>query len=382
VKTSRGARLTRLKASRVGTGLIGAVAVVVFAPATAMAAVSSVPDTTDKVAGKVYGMTHAGDRAFIGGLFTAVGGRARSNAAAIGADGKVDRLFNPGVNGKVMAVAASQDGSTIFLGGTFTQAGGAQRANLAAVDAVTGKALAGWRADTSGTYPEVSSLAVHGQRLYVGGKFTGIDGTSRKRLVALNTSTGDVIPTFKPAPNSHVREVVVSPDGATVYAGGTFSMLGGQPRLFAGSVAAASGVATSFAPNGYDGSNVVTIGLSPDGKRFFYSTHRNRLYAYNPAASNTPVWHVNTNGNTQAITVSANEMWIGGHFSAVTRNPRSFLASLDPVDGSLNAWNPKCVGGTYGVWALVLEGTHLHAGGTFTGFDTIKQRGYARFSRV
>ena len=34
------------------------------------------------------------------------------------------------------------------------------------------------------------------------------------------------------------------------------------------------------------------------------------------------------------------------------------------------------------VWALLLEGTRLHVGGVFSGFDTVKQRGYARFSEL
>jgi hypothetical protein len=129
---------------------------------------------------------------------------------------------------------------------------------------------------------------------------------------------------------------------------------------------------------------VVTIGLSPDGGRFFYGTHNNTLYAYDPAASNDPVWLIKTSGNTQAIAVSNDEMWIGGHFSQILTGkiPRPFIASLDPVDGSVNEWNPECRGGSYGVWALLLEGTHLHVGGVFTGFGTIDQPGYARFSQV
>ncbi len=363
--------------------LVAALALVLLAPGTAAATVSVTPDATDKVAGGVYGMAHSGGRTFIGGEFTGVGGTARNNVAAIKADGRLDELFDPGANGRVLAVAASEDGSVIFLGGRFTQAGGAPRAQLAAVDAVTGEALASWRADTTGTYPDVASLAVKGNRLYVGGRFTGIDGTTRKRLVALDTATGDVVPTFRPAPNGNVREVVVSPDGSTVYAGGAFSILGGQARAAAGSVDAATGSATAFAPSG-DGGNAVTIGLSPDGRRFFYGTENNTLFAYDPAVSNDPVWFIKTSGNTQALAVSDDEMWIGGHFSQIVTGkiPRPFIASLDPVDGSVNDWNPNCVGGKSGVWALVLEGTHLHAGGLFTGFGTVKQRGYARFSEV
>jgi WD40 repeat protein len=358
-------------------------ALLLVSPGAAVANVSVTPDPTAKVAGGVYGMAQVEDRTVIGGLFTAVGGEPRSNVAAIGADGSVDPLFNPGVNGKVMAVAASEDGTVVFLGGTFTEAGGAPRANLAAVDAITGVAVAEWTADTSGTYADVVSLAVDGNRLYVGGRFTGIDGkTTHKRLVAIDTVTGNLISAFRPSPDKGVTEVVVAPDH-TVYAGGPFTMLGGQPRLSAGSVDPATGTATGFAPSG-NGGPARTIALSPDGSRFFYGTENNTLFAYDPAVSNDPVWLIKTSGNTQAIVVSDTEMWIGGHFSQVVTGhiARPYVASLDPVDGSVNEWNPNCVGGKLGVWALVLEGNHLHLGGQFTGFGTTKQRGYARFTQV
>jgi WD40 repeat protein len=316
-------------------------------------------------------------------LFTGVGGQPRSNVAAIKADGKVDKQFNPGADGQVRAVAASEDGSVIFLGGNFSEAGGAPRANLAAVDAVTGVALASWQADTGGLNPDVNSLAVQGNRLYVGGRFARIDGTGSKRLVAIDTETGDLVPGFKPAPDNKVTEVVVSPDGATVYAGGAFSTLGGQSRYRAGAVHASTGAATDFAPTG-SGGNAVTIGLSPDGERLFVGTQNNTLFAYEPTVSNNPVWSIKTSGDTQAIAVSDDEMWIGGHFSQIVTGkiPRPFIASLDPVDGSVNAWNPQCASPKMGVWALVYEGTQLHAGGLFSSFNGVRQRGYARFTDV
>ncbi len=295
----------------------------------------------------------------------------------------MDRDFNPGVNGQVKAVAASEDGSVIFLGGIFTEAGGAQRANLAAVDAVTGQAIAGWQADTAGTNPDVNSLAVHGDTLSVGGRFARIDGRRYSRLAAINATTGELITGFQPAPDSKVTEVVVSPDGSNVYAGGAFSVLGGQPRLRAGSVNSSTGLATSFSPSG-SGGNAVTVALSPDGARFFVGTQTNTLFAYDPAVSNAPVWSIKTSGDTQAIAVSDDEMWIGGHFSQIVTGkiPRPFIASLDPVDGSVNAWNPQCSGPKMGVWALQHDGSYLHAGGLFASFNGVRQRGYARFAEL
>ena len=369
--------------SKGGPALVVALALIVLAPGSAFASVSLAPDDTAAVAGEVYGMDVVDGRAVVGGLFTGVGGQPRNNVAAINADGKVDKLFNPGTNGQVSAVATSEDGSVIFLGGVFTEAGGAPRANLAAVDAVTGAALANWQADTGGVNPDVNSLAVHGDRLYVGGRFARIDGTGYKRLVALDITTGDLVPGFRPAPDNKVTEVVVSGDGSTVYAGGAFTQLGGQPRARAGAVDAATGNATAFAPAG-SGGNAVTVALSPDGQRFFVGTQNNTLFAYDPAISNTPAWTIKTSGDTQAIAVSDDEMWIGGHFSQIVTGkiPRPFIASLDPVDGSVNDWNPQCSGPKMGVWALEYDGTHLHAGGLFASFNTVRQRGYARFAEV
>ncbi|MGH3660033.1 MAG: hypothetical protein ACRDUA_25615, partial [Micromonosporaceae bacterium] len=133
----------------------------------AYAGVSSTPDVTGQATGGVYAIADAGDRTIIGGLFTRYGGRARGNVAAVDADGTVDTAWNPGTNGIVKALALSDDRSTVFLGGLFSTAGGQPRANLAAVDAVTGQVLAGWTADTGGTTPDVNSLAVKGDRLYV-----------------------------------------------------------------------------------------------------------------------------------------------------------------------------------------------------------------------
>jgi WD40 repeat protein len=365
-------------------GTVIAAALAVMVPATAQATVSTVPDDTAKVAGGVYGMALANGKTYIGGQFTKVGGKARANVAAINnATGTVDLTFNPGTDGRVRAVAASEDGSMIFVGGTFTTAGGEPHANLAAVDATTGQPIANWQADTVGANPVVNSLAVSGNRLYVGGSFGGIDGSTRKRLVVLDATTGDLISAFKPAPNSNITEVVVSPDGSTVFASGFFTSLGGQARLYAGGVDAVTGTATAWNPTGSGGSTV-TIALSPDGSRVFYGTSNNTVFAYDWATSNDPVWFKKMSGNTQAIVVTDDEMWIGGHFSqSITdHEAHAFIASIDPSNGSLNAWDPQCAGGKMGVWALDYDGTHLHAGGVFATWAGVAQRGYARFAEL
>ena len=197
------------------------------------------------------------------------------------------------------------------------------------------------------------ALTVLGTRLYVGGKFTGIAGTTRKRFVALDSASGTLIPAFNPRPNRTVNEIKVSPDAAVVYAGGTFTMLGGQARVAGGAVNASNGNATAFAP-AVDGGNCITIGLSPDGSIFYASTENNTVFAFDTSSAGLTedLWHVKMSGNTQAIAASATEVYLGGHFSQylTTHTKRAYFASVSPVDGSLTTWDPKATGGAMGVW--------------------------------
>jgi len=367
--------------TRRGLVAITAVLILVAAPQSAFASVSVAPDATARVSGKVMAVLHVGSRTIIGGLFTAVGGKPRLNVAAIRADGTVDPDFNPSVNGEVWTIAASEDGSRVFLGGLFDTVGGLARANLAAVDGTSGAAVSDWRADTVGTYPIVRALAVSGPRVYVAGRYTGIDGTTSKRLVALGVDDGNVITTFRPAPNAGLGGVAVSSDGTKVYAGGAFTSIGGQPRSHgAAEVRASSGLATAFSPS-LGGGTVITLGMSPDDKRMYFGTENNTLFAYD-LNNNKPAWSIKTNGNTQSIAVSSTEVYIGGHFSQIVTGtiPRMFIASLHPVDGSVTPWNPNMTGFPKGVWSVDITPDKLLVGGVFTTIGGVTHKSFARFS--
>ncbi|HYF47068.1 MAG TPA: delta-60 repeat domain-containing protein [Acidimicrobiales bacterium] len=343
----------------------------------ASASVSATPDRTAAVNGTVWAVTQVGNRTIIGGDFTTVGGLPRQNAAAILADGSVDPTFAPNPDGIVYAVAGSTDGSRVFLGGVFANAGGVAQSRLAAVDATTGAAVPGW---TTGANGDVLALAVNGNRLYAGGRFTTIGaGISRPRLAAVDTTTGAVQTGFNPRPNWTVRALVVSPDGTKVYPVGGFTAVGGQERkLGAAEVLATTGAATTFNPT--TGGVALAAELSPDGSRFFFSTTNNRIHAYDPAVSSTPVWVAQSKGDTQAIASSATEVYVGGHFSGFgDRAKRNRIASLSFATGATTAWNPGA-NGTMGVWAMEVTPTHLLVGGEFTRIGGLVRPGFARFT--
>ncbi len=89
----------------------------------------------------------------------------------------------------------------------------------------------------------METLAVSGSTVYAGGEFSSIGGQPRSFIGAVDAVTGDAT-AFDPESDSYVLSLAVS--GSTVYAGGYFSQLGGQFRLYAGAVDAETGLATGW----------------------------------------------------------------------------------------------------------------------------------------
>ena len=184
-----------------------------------------------KVAGSVYAMAPDGAGGwYIGGEFTAVAGKPRSCVAQVRADGSVSE-WNPGVTGSpgyitppavlTLAVHANR----VYVGGDFTQIGGVQRRGLGCVDAYTG-AVVDWSAVISDA-GYVVALAIQGDSLFVGGGFSSLGGQPRSSLAAVSTTTGEVLPwrvdVFGGAYALLMR-------GDTLLVAGDFLSIAGQPR--------------------------------------------------------------------------------------------------------------------------------------------------------
>ena len=354
-------------------------------PTAKVNCVAFAADGTCDVKGVVYAMTQVGDLTYIGGSFAEVSGAPRANVAAVRSDGTLDADWNPSTDGVVYALAASSDGGRIFLGGGFTRVGSQSRSRLAAVTAETGDVVAGWTTTVNNNHVR-ALVADEGDRLYVGGNFGLIGGRAISRLAAVSQTTGAVDRSFVPAPSNTVRALALSDDGADLYAGGSFSEIGGQPRLGAAELSTRDGAATSFAPS--DGGVVLAIDISSEG-RLFYSTTNNRTWAYDVSRGGALQYVVRTSGDVQAILAAEDEVYIGGHFSRFpeARLSRLHVASFHIADGQPTTWDPG-INGEYGVWTFGLTRTplspaqpdRLSIGGDFTMVDGLARRGYARFA--
>ena len=281
---------------------------------------------------RVEALVAVGSTLYVGGAFATIAGQQRSGLAALDAGTGAATAWNPHCGGNVLALATS--GSTIYAGGDFGSIGGQPHDHLAAIDAATGS-VRDWNPEIGrGPYGgSVGALAVAGATVYVGGDFTTADGQPRSNLAAIGASTGAVT-AWNPGAEGASRYVrALAAAGSTVYIGGQFDSVGGQPRPNLAAVDTTTGIATDWNP-------------SPDG----------------------PIG---------ALAASGSAMFVGGRFTSIAGQPRNNLAAVDATTGASTDWNPD-INGT--VDALQVSGSTLYAGGLFSSVGPIAQRSFAEFA--
>ncbi|MEQ1785490.1 MAG: PKD domain-containing protein [Acidimicrobiales bacterium] len=226
-------------------------------------------------------------------------------------------------------------GNTVYAVGEFTQARPAgspagtnqtARANVLAYNLSTGALIPGFVANTNGTVRTVTK-SPDGQRIYIGGQFTQVNGTNRYRIAALNPTTGAVITGFNAIAGSTVKDLVAT--STTVYAGGIFTSAGGGAGVARSKLAAFSattGAVTAWAPTA--SANVETMLLTPDGSKLI----------------------------------------VGGIFLQLNGQSAYGMGALDPANGALLPWAANQVvknGGSFdgAILNLFTDGTSIFGNG-------------------
>src|SRR4051794_27919354 len=306
---------------------------------------------------------------YIGGSFSRVGGVARANIAHILPDKSVDPSFNPVTNSTVRALALS--GSTLYVGGDFSGLGsiaGADRNLIAAVDTTTGTATS-WDPNVGGS--QVSKLAVSGSVVYVGGFFSTVGGQTRHNIAAIDTPSGNATG-WDPDANGAVRALAV--DGSTVYVGGNFSgtnSIGGADRNFIAALDDTAGNATGWDPN----ANAFVRALAVDGSTVYAGggftliggQARGRIAALdaNTDTNNATSWDPEATGFVNELAVDGSTVYAGGTFNgagSIGGADRSRVAALDTGTGSATGWNPNASDQAF---ALAVDGSTVYVGGLF-----------------
>ncbi|NHA66598.1 fibronectin type III domain-containing protein [Phycicoccus flavus] len=181
--------------------------------------------------------------------------------------------------------------------------------------------LASWRPDNGHTYAMVRA----GDTMVLGGDFSwmrGPDGSVTRRygLAAVSLTTGELLP-WAPAVDGAVWSLELTPDGGSVYVGGSFTAVGGTAR-----------------------GNLARVGLSSGA-----------------VAS----WRADTNGQVRDTALHDGQLYVVGSFSTVGGQSRGRGATLDPGSAAVGAWNPRANSGIRSV-AFGPTGATAYLGGTFT----------------
>ena len=170
----------------------------------------------------------------------------------------------------------------IYFSGIFTSvrppgaapgSGEVMRTGLAACNATTG-AILSWGPLLTHTIPanlvvETLALAPTEDRLYVGGRFTHLDGVAVKPLVAFTLTTLAATgwaPAWSTGNSSRVRDIAVSADGAIIYAGVNTGIKAWQTTNGASLPAFAPQIMSGTVQN----TQVTALALSPDQQTIYF----------------------------------------------------------------------------------------------------------------
>jgi hypothetical protein len=134
---------------------------------------------------------------------------------------------------------------------------------------------------------------VAGPLLYIGGGFASVDGLSRHNAAALSLADGTPNG-FDPQTADGDNDGAVSSiavDGGTVYLGGDFQTVGGQPRALIAATNAIDGTVLAFNPNASGGNSIQALDVATNGTLYvggsyptFDLAYQQGFAAFSPAA--------------------------------------------------------------------------------------------------
>jgi trimeric autotransporter adhesin len=354
------------------------------------AALRSSPDPrTVQTDGAVRTILRVGSKVYIGGSFTSVAGKPRSNLAAINANTGRLTGWAPKANGQVRALAASPNGTRIYAGGAFTSVSGIAHRHVVAISASTGRVDRRWK---TGTDSAVLSLATSGSRVYLGGRFLKVNGRKQARLAAVEGATGKLSPRWAATADDDVQVLLPSPKNSRrIYAGGQFKRISGHWRLHLAALDPRTGTpGRGWRPNPC----YPVIDLAATTKSIYVAggglAKKNcnaggwaEAFRSDNGASR---WRISSNGDFQAVTLLGGKVYYGGHFKEVPSvappgdgKRRVRFAAVEKATGRLDArWKPTA---DTGVWAMTTDHKRkrVYAGGGFTKINGQRKQGLARF---
>ena len=315
------------------------------------------------VEGAVQDFDVEGGRVYIAGQLTAVGGAARSCAAAIELDDAtaVD-AFNPDCTG---STAVGSDilvvGENVLISGVFDAVGGNSRENFAVVDSEFGETTE-WAPEVGGW---VYGMAEREGDAYLVGLFNQFDGLIRHGTVVVDPE-GPTYGEWNPGAAPWAETVLVTENEIIV--GGNMELAGGV----ASDGTAAFSLRTGEALDWSTPINGAVVAVAADGDAVYLAggfdrvggVDRSSFVALAPDTAEVLGVDLELNARADDIVIHGDYVYVGGRFtSRGDAIPQGHLLRFDRLTNVVDAWNPDF---DDDVSRLNVMGDRLVVGGVFT----------------
>ncbi|MFO0702718.1 MAG: PQQ-binding-like beta-propeller repeat protein [Candidatus Andersenbacteria bacterium] len=278
-----------------------------------------------------------GTTLYAAGAFTSIGGQTRHYLAALDTTVNSNNAtaWNPSAGS--VAKFVTRVGSDVIAGGGFTLMNGQARNGVAAVDPATQSLLP----FTQNVATPIYSIAGSGNTLYI---------ASPQAITAIDATTGGSVWQVIVDGNATVLRL----DGSTLYAGGYFTS---QGHIFYDDEACYSGC-------------------------YVADNTRNHAMAIDATNGNLLPWDPNVTTSSgqpvKDLAVGTDTIYIGGSsVTAVGGTARVGLAAVVKSTGAVTAWDPAIAPAAASINRIILSGTTLYVGGTFTSIGGAARTGLA-----
>ncbi|EOQ89949.1 hypothetical protein LEP1GSC202_0709 [Leptospira yanagawae serovar Saopaulo str. Sao Paulo = ATCC 700523] len=329
---------------------------------------------------------------YVGGSFATVQGQVKNRIAHFLPNCKLDLNFNaPSPDTASQIVEAMElDGDFLYIGGNFTTLGGTGRIGIARLNAKTGALDSTWNPSITGGSQSVFVIKKNENFLYIGGRFTNVNGTNINSIARFSLSTGAMDTTWVPVNvnGDSVRDMTFG----TLSTGTNVILTVG---VFGSFLIKAADLTTGGAPVGWPlsltGGNANTINFHKGkilvGGAFNQvsgTTTGNFAILNNSGAIISGFTNFNVNNEITSSIVIGDQVFIFGKFTSVLGAERNYGAGVDLNSFTLNEFNPNfskdaSIGNCK---ATVTTNNRLIVPGDFTSVNGVTRNHIAEISRI
>jgi uncharacterized delta-60 repeat protein len=209
----------------------------------------------------------------IGGYFTSYQGVSANRIVRLNTDFSIDDTFDygTGFNGAVNAIAIQSDGK-VLVGGNFTTYKGTSRNRIVRLN--TDGSLDNTFSIGTGFNNTVWAIVIQpDNKILVGGVFTSYSGVSESRIIRLNTDGSNDTTFSTPTVNNTIFDISIQTDGK-ILACGDFTQVSGSSnynrivRFSTGGTVDETFITGTFSGGQFNSGGYVVV-AQPDGKIIF-----------------------------------------------------------------------------------------------------------------